>query len=142
MQFLMEQQSEPLELVVTGESEYWLEALGQIVGSQWLRVRVVRDGEALLHAIGTTRVDAAVIDDHARGVDSPDLLIRQIRRVRPSMPLVLVSDRSDRQGLEDAMRLAVYSVLARPVGFETLLRQIHGIMHRLAKELYPWDKSL
>ncbi len=142
MQFLMEQQSEPLELVVTGESEYWLEALKRIVGPQWLRVRVVRDGEALLHEIATTRVDAAVVDDQARGVDSPDLLIRQIRRVRPSMPLVLVSDRCDRQSLEDAMRLAVYSVVARPVGFETLLRQIHGIMHRLAKELYSWEESL
>ncbi|MBT3278195.1 MAG: response regulator [Phycisphaerales bacterium] len=138
----MEQQSEPLELVVTGEAEYWLDALKRTVGPQWLRIRVVRDGDALLVAVQTSRVDAVVVDDQAYGVDSPELLIRKIRRVRPVMPVILVSDRSDRQSLEDAMRLAVFTVLARPVGFEMLLRQIHGIMLRLAKELYPWENSL
>ena len=136
MNWSFDTSDKPMKLVVTGEAEYWLPTLAQIVGPRWLLARKATSDSDLLEAIRTGAVDAAVLDDQTAD-DDLDLLmqLRMIRRIAPDFPVVIVTRHTDRQYLESALRLAVFSVVVKPLEFEDLLRQIHSIMSRLAKML-------
>jgi two-component system, NtrC family, response regulator AtoC len=120
--------SKPMQLVVTGEAESWLPALGQIVGKRLLHPRKVRSDHELLEVVCAGQADAAVLDD-----DSPwDIdvlrLLRLIRQANASLPVVVVTEHTDRAWLENALRLAATSVVVKPLELEQLLRQIYAIM--------------
>lgn len=129
------QPDEPLNLVVTGEAVDWLPAIGQIVGPRLLRARMVQDSNDLLTTIREEPVDAAVLDDS--GSDDLDVLplLRMVRRVNQTLPVVVLTRHTDRQWLENALRLAAFSVVVKPLELEEFLRQIHAIMVRLHRLL-------
>ena len=129
----------PMKLVVTGEAESWLPALSQIVGSQWLMTRKVDTDVELLDAISSGDIDAAVLDDQSDSELDLLMLLRMIRRVSPSIPVVIVTRNQDRRYLEAALQLAVFSVVNKPLEFEDLLRQVYNIMIRLAKLIEQSD---
>ena len=121
----------PLNLVVTGEAVSWLPALERIVGSQYLLARRVHGDRELLDVVTAGGVDAAVLDDAADWRLDALQLLRMIRRVNTTLPVVVVTGRRDRHWLEDALRLAAFSVVTRPLELEELLRQIQAMMRRL-----------
>lgn len=125
----------PLHLAVTGEAESWLPALEQIVGPQYLTAHKVRTDMELLRVVQGRQVDAAVLDDAVNWqVDALNLL-RMIRRLDGLLPVVVVTARRDRLYMESALRLAAFSVVARPLALEELLRQIQRMMRRLEEAL-------
>jgi DNA-binding NtrC family response regulator len=125
------QHRNPFNLVVTGEAESWLPALELIVGPQWLTIHKVSGDTQLLRVVESGLADAAVLDDAADWSVDVLHLLRIIRRLNEMLPVVVISSRSDRRWLEDALRLAVFSVVARPLELEELLRQIQRMMARI-----------
>ena len=125
----------PLNLVVTGEAESWLPALEQIVSPQFVLARRVDDDRELLEVVESGGADAAVLDDAADWRLDVLQLLRMIRRVNHTLPVVVVTGRRDRHWLEDALRLAAFSVVTRPLELEELLRQIQRMMRRLDQML-------
>ena len=121
----------PLSLVVTGEAEFWTQALEQIVGPQWLRTYDVNSDRELLEVVESGKADAAVLDDSAEWAVDVLQLLRMIRTLDAALPVVVVTVRRDRRWLENALRLAAFSVVVRPLQLEELLRQIQRIMTRL-----------
>jgi len=121
----------PFNLVVTGEAESWVPALEQIVGPEWVLPHRVSDDSQLLNMVESGLADAAVLDDAVGwGIDVLRLL-RIIRQLDALLPVVIITEKQDRRWLEDALRLAVFSVVARPLELEELLRQIQRMMFRL-----------
>lgn len=125
----------PFSLVVTGEAESWLPALEMIVGPQWLATYQVRGDRELLDVVRSGVADAAVLDDEVDWSLDVLRLLRLIRRVNRLLPVVVISSRTDRIWLEDALRLTVFSVVAKPLQLEDLLRQIQRMMTRLDQML-------
>jgi len=121
----------PFNLVVTGEAESWLPALEQIVSTQYLLARRVQGDRELLDVVTAGVADAAVLDDAADWRLDVLQLLRMIRRVNTTLPVVVVTGQRDRHWLEDALRLAAFSVVTRPLELEELLRQIQRMMGRL-----------
>ena len=121
----------PLNLVVTGEAESWIPALSRIVGPRWVLARKVSGDGELLNLVESGLADAAVLDDAVEWKIDVLQLLRMIRRLDAMLPVVIITDRHDRRWLENALRLAVFSVVARPLGFEDLLRQIQRMKLRL-----------
>jgi DNA-binding NtrC family response regulator len=121
----------PFNLVVTGEAESWLPALEQIVSRQYLLTRRVHGDRELLDVVTAGVADAAVLDDAADWRLDVLQLLRMIRRVNTTLPVVVVTGQRDRHWLEDALRLAAFSVVTRPLELEELLRQIQRMMGRL-----------
>ena len=121
----------PFGLVVTGEAESWLPALRTLVGPQWLVTYRARDDHELLDVVQSGVADAAVLDDEAEWALDLLQLLRMIRRVDAMFPVVMVTCRRDRRWLEHALDLTAFSVVAKPLELEELLRQIQRMMTRL-----------
>jgi DNA-binding NtrC family response regulator len=122
--------SKPFEVVLTGEAEHWLPALRQIVGPETLIGRKVEGDGELIRVVESGGVDAAVLDEESHREVPVLHVLRMIRRVDPRLPVVIVSRHNERRWLEDALRLAAFSVLNKPLQFEPLLRQIWRMMDR------------
>ena len=131
----LNQRDRPFNLVVTGEVESWLPALEMIVGPRWLATCNVHGDQELLDVVGSGQPDAAVLDDEADWSIDLLRLLRLIRQVDRLLPVVIVSRRTDRMWLEDALRMTVFSVVVKPLQLEDLLRQIQRLMSRLDQVL-------
>ncbi len=118
-------------MVVTGEAGWWLPALEKIVGPSVLRTYQVHGDQELLDVVQSGQADAAVLDDEAEWCLDVLKLLRMIRRFEEALPVVVVTRRQDRRLLEDALRLAAFSVVVKPLALEELLRQIQRMMMRL-----------
>jgi len=125
----------PLGLVVTGQARSWQAALEKIVGPEWLVTYTVSGEQDLLNIVQTGLADAAVLDDDIAWDLDVLQLLRMIRRLNTTLPVVVVTGRRDRRWLEDALRLAAFSVVVRPLELEELLRQVRRIMVRLDEML-------
>jgi len=126
---------DPFGLVVSGEAETWLPALKQIVGSQLLVAYRANSDDELLDVIHAGVADAAVLDDAVGWSLDVLELLRMIRRLDEVLPVVIITEHRERRWLEDALRLAVFSVVARPLALEELLRQIQRMMERIDSAL-------
>ena len=116
---------------MTGEVESWLPALELIVGPNVVVPYKVASEHELLDVVQSGVADAAVLDEDQDWPVDVLQMLRIIRRMDSMLPVVVVSDRRDRRLLEDALRLAAFSVVTKPLAFEELLRQIRRIMIRL-----------
>jgi len=126
---------EPFSLVITGEAEEWLPALERIVGPRFLVPHRVSSDSELLQVVQEGKADAAVLDDQAEWLIDALGLLRMIRRVSVAFPVVVVTTRRDRRWLQDALQLAAFSVVRRPMALEELLRQIQRMMVRIERHL-------
>ena len=125
----------PFGLVITGEAESWEPALGQILGPQLLVTYRVSGHHELLEVVRSGLADAAVLDDEADWQVGVLQMLRMIRRLDRLLPVVVVSRHSERRWLEDALRLAAFSVVTKPLELEELLRQVQRMMVRLDQML-------
>ncbi len=125
----------PFGLVVTGEAESWESALEQIVGPRFLRTYRVSSKGELLEVVEAGLADAAVLDDRENWGLEVLQVLRMIRRLDAALPVVVVTQHAERRWLEDALRLAAFSVVSRPLELEELLRQIQRMMDRLNQML-------
>ncbi len=120
----------PLGLVVNGEAGEYAEALAQIVGPRWIETyRVSSDGE-VIGLVQSGLADAVVLDEAVAEIDVMSLL-RMIRRLNESLLVVLLARNPDSRRLEEALSLAAFSVVVKPLRLEELLVQIHRMMVRL-----------
>ncbi|MCD4699888.1 MAG: response regulator [Phycisphaerae bacterium] len=129
-QALQDNHSGPFGLVVSGEAGEFADALSLIVGPRLLETyRVDSDGE-VIHLVQAGLADAVVLDEAVAEIDVLALL-RMIRFMNESLLVVLLTTRSDRRSLAEALRLAAFSVVTKPLRLEELLAQIHRMMVRL-----------
>jgi DNA-binding NtrC family response regulator len=96
-----------------------------------LRPHHARDERDLLDVVRRGEADAAVLDDEIQWDVNVLQLLRMIRRINVTLPVAIVTTHTDRRWLEDALRLAAFSVLTKPLQLESLLQQIQRMMLRL-----------
>ncbi len=129
-QAIQDNHMNPLGLVVNGEAGEYAEALAQIVGPRWIETyRVSSDGE-VIGLVQSGLADAVVLDEAVAEIDVMSLL-RMIRRLNESLLVVLLARNPDSRRLEEALSLAAFSVVVKPLRLEELLVQIHRMMVRL-----------
>lgn len=119
----------PFRVVVSGEASRHEEALQKLLGPNVvLTVRAGNPGE-LLAVIERRQADAAVLDTE---LGQQELLrtLRMIRRINVTLPVVLVTREVSRWFMEDALRLAAFSVAHKPLEREELLIQLRRIFER------------
>lgn len=120
----------PFGLVVSGEAGEYVDALRMIVGTRWIETFPARTDGEVIDLVRRGVPDAVFLDDEAVQTDTLKLL-RTIRRLNEAMLVVLLTGRTDRRWLEDALRLAAFSVVIKPLRLEELLVQVHRMMVRM-----------
>ena len=127
---LQEDRTGPFGLAVSGEAGQYLNALRLIVGPRWLRAYRVDSDREVLQVVRAGVADALVLDEDATEIDGLKLL-RSIRRLDEALLVVLLTGRTNRRWLEEALRLTAFSVVIKPLRLEEMLVQIHRMMVRL-----------
>lgn len=128
----------PFSLVVSGEAGEYVDVLAKIIGPVWLETHRAGSDQEVLQIVKAGRADAVVLDEDAAELELLRLL-RMIRRLNQAMLVVLLTARADRRWLEEALRLAAFSVICKPLRLEELLVQIQRMMSRLDAALRRAD---
>jgi DNA-binding NtrC family response regulator len=120
----------PFTLAVSGEAGEYADVLAKIIGPSWLRTCRLGSDDEVLQLVQAGQADAVVLDEGATQLEVLQLL-RMIRRLNQALLVVLLAGRPNRRWLEEALRLAAFSVVTKPLQLEELLVQIHRMMVRL-----------
>ena len=136
------QQEKPFRLIVTGEANAWLPALETIVGPRWIAPHRVNNDRELLDVVEARQADAAVLDDQVDWALDILRILRLIRRLDTTLPVVVVTHHRDRRRLQAMLELRAYSVVGHPLELEQLLRQIHGMMLQMNRMLREGDPGV
>jgi CheY-like chemotaxis protein len=99
--------------------------LADAVSSQGHEVTVATDGEEGLALLRQTRPDALFLDVKLGELSGIELL-RQLRRSDTQLPVVLITGNALADELDEARRLGVTEIIAKPF----LLTQLDGALER------------
>lgn len=120
---------QPFGLVVSGEAKRHEEALRKLLGPNVVVTHLATDTGQVLEIVQHGQAHAVVIDTEAGDYELLKTL-RMIRRVNTALPVVLVAHEVSRRFMEDALRLAAFSVVHKPLEREELLIQLRRIFER------------
>jgi two-component system, OmpR family, KDP operon response regulator KdpE len=102
--------------------------------AQGYLVDEAEDGESALIALGHTKFDALVLDLGLPGIDGFEV-IRKLRDGGSSIPIIVLSVRSDEAGKVRALDMGADDYVTKPFGIEELLARIRAaVRHRLQQE--------
>jgi two-component system OmpR family response regulator len=111
--------SELRVLIVDDEEEFTSTLVERLLLREIDCVGVTSGGEAL-GAIGARPFDVVLLDVKMPGVSGFEVF-REIRRLRPQLPIVLLTGHGSRQDAEEGQRAGAYGYLMKPIDIESLL---------------------
>ena len=123
------------ETILITESEVQLRAnLERTLSSLGYRVEAAKDSNVVLNSLGNSqgRIDAVLLDlylDNLGGIDT----LSEIRRFRPHMPVIVVSDVSSTSKVVDAMRRGATDFLTNPIGSDDLQSALYRALAHVKK---------
>jgi len=133
---MTETQTRPTVLLVDDDDDFLLQHRMHLetAGFEVTTARGREEAEALL---AKRRPDLAVIDVMMESPDAGFTLCHRIRKLDPAIPIILVTSVNSETGLDfslsgDEQRswIKADSLLAKPIRFEQLMREIDRVMHR------------
>lgn len=119
----------PFGLLVSGDAARHEEALQKLLAPRYVETLRADEPEQVLNLVRAGQADAAVLDlpgDHQQLLK----MLRMIRRMNTAIPVVLVAQSVSRRFMEDALRLAAFSVAHKPLEREHLLIQLRRLLER------------
>jgi two-component system, OmpR family, KDP operon response regulator KdpE len=104
------------------------------LGTQGYEVVPAADGRAALAAIAKEPPDLILLDLGLPGLSGQDLL-RQLSQAASTIPIVVVSSRTDETGIVEALDLGADDYVTKPFNMNELVARIRvALRHRLAQQ--------
>jgi two-component system KDP operon response regulator KdpE len=101
---------------------------------QGFRVIESADGEDTLDQLRRNAIDVLVLDLGLPGMDGFEV-IRRLRAQGSSLPIIVLSSRTDERGKVEALDLGADDYVTKPFGIDELLARIRAaVRHRLQQE--------
>jgi DNA-binding NtrC family response regulator len=97
-------------------------------------VRLENDPREALHAVATIEVDVVISDYLMPYMDGVGFL-EEVRRLRPSASLILLTGHADRARIERAIRDLGLEFMEKPWSNEALVRSVRSALARKGKEI-------
>ena len=124
----------PLRVLIVDDEPAIRRFLRTSLSAQGYRVTEVEDGGAALESLRRNPVDLLVLDLGLPDVDGFEV-IRRLRETGSTVPIVVLSSRSDEAGKVKALDLGADDYLTKPFGVEELLARIRAALrHRLQQQ--------
>lgn len=126
----------PLEtpaLLITDDDAGFRETVQGVFESRGLRTLQAGDGEEALRIVGTQDVHLVLLDVHMPKLTGLETL-RLVKRLKATLPCILLSAQLDELIVEQARLAQAFSVLAKPV----TLGQLTKVVLQALERTYNW----
>jgi len=107
----------------------WAEAVRCIFAPRGINSMIASNAIEALDIIEQRKIHTAIVDMDAEQISGLGI-IKVIRNYHPMLPCLLVSGSSEQKVLSKALRLNVFSVIAKPVDITILQEQLHRLFQR------------
>ena len=131
---LRDESSAPKVLVVD-DNKGVLEFLLLLLTKHGLSVLGASSGSECLHIVKTEHVDLIILDVMMPVMDGLQVCA-ELKKLRPSLPVILLTARDDMMTRAAAMDLGVSEFVAKPVNNRDLLNRVRTQLRSL-----EWDKA-
>ncbi|MBW1975737.1 MAG: response regulator [Deltaproteobacteria bacterium] len=109
-------------LLVDDEEEF-VRTLAERLELRGLMTRVALDGIEAMDLLDQSDVDVVVLDVRMPGMSGLDVL-RQIKSIKPDLPVILLTGHGDTKDGIEGMRLGAFDYLMKPLDIDTLMEKI------------------
>lgn len=121
--------SEPWDVLVIDDEEVIRGAVRLILGSEGWRVAEAADGASALSHEGLATCRMVLCDMMLQGENGLDV-VREIRRRRPEVPIVLITGYATAENASRAIDAGASAFLAKPFDDTELLNQVRSVLER------------
>ena len=124
----------PLRVLVVDDEPAILRFLRVGLSAQGYVVQEVGDGQSAIDAARRHAADLMVLDLGLPDIDGLEV-IRRLREAGETLPIIVLSSRSDERGKVEALDLGADDYVTKPFGIEELLARIRAAQrHRLQQQ--------
>src|SRR6266545_771140 len=126
----------PFTIFVVDDNRDFVEFLKVLLSRDGFKVRWAFNGPDALQSIQQPPVDLVILDVMMPKMDGLEVC-RELKRMCPSLPVILLTAKDDIATRTTSMNLGVSDFLAKPVNIEDFLTRI-----RTQRQISQWDKNL
>ena len=124
----------PLRMLVVDDEPAIRRFLRTSLTAQGHQVIEVEDGEPALEAMRRSPADVVILDLGLPGLDGFEV-IRRLREKGSTVPIIVLSSRTDERGKVEALDLGADDYLTKPFGVEELHARVRAALrHRLQQQ--------
>jgi DNA-binding response OmpR family regulator len=123
----------PAHILVVDDDSQMRELLAEYLGQYGFRVTGVADGEAMRQVLASSVVDLIVLDLRLRAEDG--MRIARALRAESSIPIVMLTGRTDDVDRILGLELGADDYLTKPVNLRELLARIRTVLRRARAHL-------
>lgn len=110
-------------VLVVDDERFFREAIRDVLAGAGIACVLAADGSEALELAAGPEVGAVVLDVRLPGMDGIEVL-RQLRELRPSLRVVMLSAQTDQDLVLEALRLGATDYLAKPLHDEELVLSV------------------
>jgi two-component system, OmpR family, response regulator MprA len=126
----------PFAILIVDDNRDFVEFLRFLLSHEGFDVRWAFNGADALVSVHDQPVDLVILDVMMPKMDGL-AVCRELKRTRPSLPVILLTAKDDIVTRTTAMNLGVCDFLAKPINIEDFLTRI-----RTQYQISQWDKNL
>jgi DNA-binding NtrC family response regulator len=115
----MDDSSVPIRVLLVDDEEEFLASVTKPLGRRGFEVTTAPDGSRALELIGTRKFDVVVLDVKMPGL-SGDQVFREIKKLRPGLPVIMLTGHGTIQQAFQTSKEGVFEYLAKPCEVEAL----------------------
>ena len=122
-------------ILVIDDDRLLLEHLEMTLKDSGYNVTVVEDGEAALYLVSSLHPDLIILDSVMPGMDGPEVL-KHLKgdKALAAIPVMMLTAKTGRESVEEAVKLGAEDYLAKPVDPAKLLGRVEKLMEKLARK--------
>jgi DNA-binding NtrC family response regulator len=111
----------PIRVLVVDDEGELAFTLAERLGLRGFEAEGVTSGEEALEKIRGAAFDAMILDVKMPGLGGIEV-IRQVRALRPGLPVIMITGHGCRESAEEGMRAGAFRYLMKPVQIESLVQ--------------------
>ncbi len=118
-------------ILVIDDDRLLLEHLEMTLKDSGYNVTAVDDGEAALYLVSNLRPDLIILDSVMPGMDGAEVL-RHLKgdKVTATIPVMMLTAKTGRESVEQAVKLGAEDYLAKPVDPGKLLTRVEKLLEK------------
>lgn len=102
-----------MEILIVDDEPQVAEVLARSLAREGHSAKIAHSGEEALKMLGTSEPDALFLDVSMPGMNGLDVL-SEVKRLRPSLPVVVITGHATADEVEEVKRLGAVDVIAKP----------------------------